>query len=812
MILSSIPCLLSHVDEGYLIQGQTIMSSTSPPPSLNKNINDAKSSNGGWIGIDLGTTNCTASVWDISRSRCKVLRLGYESLARPPPNGGSKGGKIVPSAVLFRSSNDINGGNHHEQHVKGLSPSLVGYAAIQEASKNDERNKYDCQHNNKGTLVTSFKRVVGITSKQAIELDLDFWNSLPFQPVILDATTNDVDNGSKQSNNGDNAYDVLGGLDSGNVQSSTRSQTTKNDMKEGIAIRIQSNEQSEAQLVTPLQVTTILLQSIRNAASDYLIHNNKSKIQTPGLGEEDTTSQGINNCIIGVPAHYSQSQRSAIQNAAKNAGFVGTVGIMTESTAATMAYGLFVSPTVVPRASSMMDTTNDDNNDCIPSSSTKDTIITSKEKNILVFDMGGGTTDCTIANLDFGNNDDKVQFRVVATSGDSHLGGDDVDELVAKYIWKQHMKSSSSTASDTIWKASEHNELISACRCAKEELCGNDDEKDSGDNTGMSETQITVQSETIQITRQEFDSAIQQLIDRAERVLDNALSVLNANDKNAMIHEVVLVGGSTHIPTIRSMLRRKFPPPIPPELCTSISAETAVAQGLAIQAALLSGVVPLYEMKNAMMLDVMPHAIGVWVHTGNDELSIPYTKGQIIDPNNDEHQQKGHFMEILQKDTPLPAMGCATFTLANINQTGVTVVAVEHIGPGDLYQCMGVFDFLLCRLNDESKDAKVRNVKIGMTLETSGKFVVSIYDELDPDHRDKLRTYLKKKIDENNDGGISDEYMKQFYEEEDQHRTASCSGTEMALAIFCIVFFALYVAARVAFSDLEIPNEKADEL
>ena len=257
------------------------MSSTSPP-SLDENGNARSSNGGGWIGIDLGTTNCTASVWDISRSRCKVLRLGYESLARPPPsNGGSKGGKIVPSAVLFRNSNIRNVKNDEGKHVKGLS-SLVGYAAIQEAStKNDEPNKYDCQHNKKGTLVTSFKRVVGITSQQAKELQSssDFWNSLPFQPVILDATTNDVDNESKQSANEDHAYDVLGRLVSGNLQSSDRSQTTKNDMKEGIAIRIQSNEQSEEQiLVTPLQVTTILLQSIRNAASDYLISNNKSKI------------------------------------------------------------------------------------------------------------------------------------------------------------------------------------------------------------------------------------------------------------------------------------------------------------------------------------------------------------------------------------------------------------------------------------------------------------------------------------------------------------------------------------------------------
>mmetsp|Transcript_18116 Transcript_18116/g.39157 ORF Transcript_18116/g.39157 Transcript_18116/m.39157 type:complete len:645 (-) Transcript_18116:43-1977(-) len=644
-----------------------------------------------------------------------------------------------------------------------------------------------------------------MTSRQAKDLrssDPEFWNSLPFQAVIMDMNEDDGETEEHKQQpqkdgrdhySDDGFLDVLGDTTATTVQpkSSNQSQTHKG-IKEGVAISMQprnnkhpssiSSRKPSEHLVTPLEVTTILLQSIRVAASEYLTNNKRTKIQAPGLQD----ASQVLNCVIGVPAHYSHAQRTAIQNAAKNAGFTGHVGVMIESTAAAMAYGLFVSPNA-PRASTG-DTPNDDN---------------TGGKNILVFDMGGGTTDVTIAMIDFGKTDN-VQFRVVATAGDRCLGGDNVDELLARHIWKQRGISSTSQAEGSIWKASEHQEFITECRRAKEELCGNDGgDKDSSIVTGMAETNVTLCGKTIIITRQEFDSAIQQLIDRAEQVVDDALSLLDSHDQSSFIHEVVLVGGSTHIPTVRSMLRRKFPPPTPPELCTSISAETAVAQGLAIQAALISGVVPLWELRNAMMLDSLPHSIGVWVDgTGNDKT---FSKGQIIQPDsNGKHQ--GHFVSILQKDAPLPAMGSAAFTLAATDQSGVTVIAVEHIGPGDVYQCMGAFDFLLRR----SDGRKAREVQIGMTLETSGKFIVSVFDESDPEHREKRRRYLKEKaLQDGNGDNIPEENMEHFHEEEE--KSPACSGIEIGLTLFCIIFFALYVTARIAFSDMEITHVN-DEL
>jgi len=140
------------------------------------------------------------------------------------------------------------------------------------------------------------------------------------------------------------------------------------------------------------------------AANEYLVGKNRSKILAPGMSPSETNTRPlIENCVIGVPAHYSLAQRTSIQIAAKEAGFSGYVGVMTESTAAAMSYGLFVTPT----------TSSDDNG-----------------KIILVFDMGGGTTDVTIAIMNSGNNRDAVQFRVLATAGDKCLGGDNVDELL----------------------------------------------------------------------------------------------------------------------------------------------------------------------------------------------------------------------------------------------------------------------------------------------------------------------------------------------------------------------------------------------
>lgn len=732
---------------------------------------DPSKSEGGWIGIDLGTTNCTVAVWDTNQSSPKVLRL--KQLAKPA--GSGKDGKIMPSVVLFyeQPDEDDDSPDGDDNIRSERFSTLAGNQALQFTNETDYANR---------ATVTSFKRVVGMTWRQAEELqvsDPDFWNSLPFQAVIVRDRHSHDEQYQKDSVNG-KTLDVLGGTN----RDVSAAVTTE---QEGVAIRInplpynplangihpKQQTKTPERLISPLQVTTTLLQSIREAADKYLAKN--KKIGLPSIPASTSNGNAIRNCIIGVPAHYSHNQRSAIQSAAEKAGFTGHVGVMTESTAAAMAYGLFVSPNVKCE---------------------------DKDKRILVFDMGGGTTDVTVAvmngdspHVNDGSSEDGVKFYVAATAGDRCLGGDNVDELLARYLWEKMSVASIVTSDTAKWLASEQQDFLRKCRVAKEQLCGNDKE----DTAGVNETHFTFDGTHIDITRQEFDTAIRPLIDRAENVVDEALNQMNSTDYSAPIHEVVLVGGSSHIPSVRDMLRRKFPPPMPPDLCTSISAETAVAQGLAIQSALVSGVVPLWELRNALMLDALPHSIGVWVDPSipNDRKGSPYEKGDIIHADN-----RCNYVEILQKDGPLPAKGSATFTLAQIDQRGVTVVAAERIGE-DTFQCMGAFTFLLHRLdaNLTSNSGSTRQIEVGMVLESDGRFIVSVFDDSDPEHRQKKRRFLKQK-------GFDVE------DEEYVGNEVRSSGTEASLMILCAIVFALYVATRIAFSDLELgtESETTDEL
>lgn len=827
------------------------MATSPPPPDDEAGRRAAVACGGGWIGIDLGTSNCAAAVWDLSRSRPKVVRVGL----RDGGGGGKgKGGKVVPSAVLFRDDADGEAEGHDDAEeggragdtgevdvrrvVPGLS-CLVGRAALRSLDVDDAGGRRPAPA---GALVTSFKRVLGMTPRQAEELrasDPDFWNSLPFEAMIVendgngngDAEVEESERRSPPGGGDDGCFDAFGVGDvARNIehQNSSEQSQAGEESKEGVGIRIRtSNSKDPAKtgdrLVAPLQVATILLRAIREAATDCLVNNNKSKIRAPGMerqrstasrttsrGTPQTTSptaaQTIPNCVIGVPAHYSHAQRAAVRRAARDAGFAGHVETMTESTAAAVAYGLFVSPSAAAGA---------EGNGRAPTDGTK-----GGEKNVLVFDMGGGTTDVTIAALRFRDESDAVQFRVVATAGDRRLGGDDVDESLARYLWERSStagalstsssSSSSSTTTltgDRTWKAMDHPEFLRQCRRAKEELCGSDDEKD-GHHAGVDETTVTLRDETINITRPEFDSAILPIVDRAERVVADALSAmdLETREQSRFIHEVVLVGGSTRIPAVRAMLRRRFPPPVPPELCTSVPAETAVAQGLAMRAALASGTVPLWEMRNAAMLDALPHSIGVWVSRvgvggdgGGSDGGSPYAKGEMMRPD-DGGTRGGHFVPILVKDAPLPAAGSAPFALAAVDQSGITVVAAERVGPGEVYQCMGVFDFLLHRPDGDVCGA--REVEVGMRLEPSGEFRVSVFDECDPEHREKRRRYQREKSQPDGDPGAIGNEVEGYYEEEEERHT--CTGTEIGLVIFCVILFSLYVAARVAFHDVEV--------
>jgi len=714
---------------------------------------------GVWIGIDLGTSFSSSAIWSIDDGRAKLLRVGgptCHNLAAPPKYKGSnykKAGKSCPSAALLlsgvgaveqniatnvksskgskskrsvgerrlaaatsQSPEAIRDSLEDVQSCEGIiDPStsrqdisaLIGYAASSAIDRSFQQTLEEdksvgnnaaatsaassttiCHEQLSQAYVTSVKRVLGITKAQAhkeLVEDEEFVKSLPFRIEVVDERRDGDKDGPAVNNSADMAA-------SGNTN-------TDETTDEGVLVCIppfptspknESADTGSELKLRPTQLAALLLRSIRLEAQQSL---RKYKLNAPGSnnGQDNT----VRNCVVGVPAHFGRIQRKAVQNACRLAGFDGEVSTITESTAAAMAYGVFVSPKLATNA---------------------DDAGVAQNKIILVFDMGGGTTDVTICEM---SSDASRRFKVISTAGDRRLGGDDLDEKLVQYVWTQIQNGNDVSSMD----ANEHRSVREKCRSAKEELCGNGD-----DPPPAQEVVIDHRGGSVKISQEQFDEIIRPFVDRGEGIVEEALAAyarhIKVRRNRAKVDEVVLVGGSSRVPAIRNMLTKKFSEV--PELCYSIKPEAAVSQGAAVQAAILSGCVPMHELRSAMMLDSLPHAIGVLTSADNGEEA---------------------YIPILRKDQPLPAVNAKPFFLADVDQPGITIVAVEDVGDEFPLQRLGEFTFLLHRLTDGEK-ASVggrRKVEVGFVVDESGKFTVSFFDELDPDHQTKKRRYLEMK-------------------------------------------------------------------
>jgi len=351
---------------------------------------------------------------------------------------------------------------------------------------------------------------------------------------------------------------------------------------------------------------------------------------------------------------------------------------------------------------------------------------------------------------------------VVITEGDSSLGGDDMDAaLLAGAIKKAGMFENNVLHGQ--------RRLLNECRRAKERLCG---DVDHGYQKPQESVSVSISSTVnANVTQDDLEDALGPWIDRATKLVLRALeryaSEKNLSNNCTCIDEVILVGGATRVPAVRRMLREIFPPPVPSELCLSVNAMAAVAQGTAIQAAIQSERVPGHEVRSAMMLDTVPHAIGVML------------------PDSET------FVEVISQDAALPASGSAVFQLADPLQPGVSLTAVEQIDGGQIYPKLGEFTFLLARLSQDQLNALngSRSIEIRMTLRESGEFLVSYYDENDPEHTD-----MKSSIQSN-----QTKYKAPVltYRQDDE----KISFEQLLLIVSCIILFFAYVAARVYFQE-----------
>ncbi|MBD3560851.1 molecular chaperone DnaK, partial [Planktothrix sp. FACHB-1355] len=262
----------------------------------------------------------------------------------------------------------------------------------------------------------------------------------------------------------------------------------------------------------------------------------------------------ITQAVITVPAYFNDSQRQATKDAGKIAG-VEVLRIINEPTAASLAYGL------------------------------------DKKSNetILVFDLGGGTFDVSILEVGDG------VFEVLATSGDTHLGGDDFDKKIVDFLAEQFKKDE---GIELRKDKQALQRLTEAAEKAKIELS-------SVTQAEINLPFITATQEgpkhlDVTLTRAKFEELCSDLIDRCRIPVENAIR--DAKIDKSAIDEVVLVGGSTRIPAVQELVRRTMGK----EPNQSVNPDEVVAVGAAIQAGVLAG-----EVKDILLLDVTPLSLGV---------------------------------------------------------------------------------------------------------------------------------------------------------------------------------------------------------
>ena len=732
------------------------------------------------------------------------MRLPRHLLATPTKSNG-KDGRTVPSAVMFveRTRGDDINKNVNETNLEDGIQSIIRFNGPKPQGDNDDtkeerslaawvgeaaiRQRYNLQEAEDekkipastattATLVRSVKRILG---KRFDELSPDLVRSLPLELIqgADEACDDFVRVPGEEDQNFDSSDD-----DDLNKYVRVRVVTYRDQSSETLNASDDGDDTKSSSLsVSPVQILAVILQSIRLAANEYLKQPSvrRKRMEVPGGKGMFFSTTEVKNVVVGVPAHFSSTQRQLVQRACRMAGFQGQISTLMESTAAAMAYGLSFNAPVA-------ESTDMDGNENG----------SSNHQTILVVDMGGGTTDITIASRESVNDrnhreasSSSTGYTVVVTEGDAQLGGDDMDQAMLEYVVGEIQNATKKNV-EKILSISDRRSLLRSCRTAKEALCD--------DEAKLSQVEVDYQNRKVVITQADFQSIISPWIERARALVQTAVRRFQGtpisddeDHTHKTISEVVLVGGATRVPAVRTMLQDVFPKV---ELCTSLDPMGSVAQGLAIHAAFLSKDVPIHLLKSALMLDSIPHAIGVQVGGRNEDVSI-------VD-------RRKNFIPILKRNARLPAFGSAKFVLADVRQPGVTIRAVEQIGEKEEEYALEPmskedFTFMLRRLPEEElQELSERTIEVGMKVDTDGKFIVSIFDELDPEQVRKKERFLRLK--DNKEGDADAVFGELSYMTELVMAETEFTTEQWLLLAGTIGMFIFYIAIKIAFA--EPPN------
>ena len=341
--------------------------------------------------------------------------------------------------------------------------------------------------------------------------------------------------------------------------------------------KIQVNYLNEVKLFTPQEISAMILSKMKSIAEEYL-------------------GCSVTNAVITVPAYFNDTQRQATKDAGIIAG-LNVLRIINEPTSAAIAYGL-------------------DKN---------------VNKTILIVDAGGGTTDISLLTIEDG------VIEVKATGGDTHLGGEDIDNKIVNYVIEEFKKKNKIDLSD-------NKKAIRRIKTVAERA----------KRTLSSSVQTTIELDSIydgidlniSLSRAKLESLCSDIFNRILNPID--LVIKDGDINKSDIEEIILVGGTTRIPKIQELLSNYFNGK---ELNKSINPDEAVAYGASIQAAILSGIKD-DKLDNLILLDVCPLSLGIETAGGIMKVLIP-------------------------RGTQLPVKKTQIFSTATDNQPAVTIQVFE---------------------------------------------------------------------------------------------------------------------------------------